>query len=301
MKLHPEYLFKDPDFGETDVFPDCAPLDVMSHGCHLYGYTMLPGGSAQEMRPLAIMLHGFPGHTTNHDLSQALRRMGFVVVNPFYRGAWGSEGFYTFSGLIEDAVVVAEWARSRDVAAQYRIDATQIYLVGHSMGGFTCINTMRRLPWIRGGVCMAPYDMPLVLNQGRDAEFLSLLAEGSCLRQQTPTAMYENAVNYCKDLGFAQAYEDLKDRNIYFIGGKKDFLAPPDDMIVPLWDRLSHHASAATQKYDLIDSDHSFSDRRITLCTMVGQWLSALAQGVAEQPDQHLRDTDQLLACAGSM
>ncbi|MEA4965311.1 MAG: alpha/beta hydrolase [Oscillospiraceae bacterium] len=279
MNLHPENLFKDPDYREPEEFPNCDALDIMSHGCHLYGYTMLPGGKAGEKRPLVLMLHGFPGHTTNHDLAQALRRMGCVVVNPFYRGAWGSEGYYTFSGLIEDAVTVAEWARSKEIAEKYHIDTENIFLAGHSMGGFTCINTLRRLPWIRGGVCMAPYDMPWFFEHGQEETFRALLTDGSCLRQETPTSMYEDAVQCYQGLGFSQAYEDLKNRNLYFIGAKKDCLALPCDMIEPLWKKLSAHHTDANQRYDLIDSDHSFSDRRITMCTQVGDWIAAVVGG----------------------
>lgn len=44
MKLYPEYLSKDRHYDENDIFPAIDALDVMSHGCHLYGYIMTPGG-----------------------------------------------------------------------------------------------------------------------------------------------------------------------------------------------------------------------------------------------------------------
>lgn len=276
MNLHPENLFQDRKFEEGDIFPDCYALDVVSHGCHLYGYTMTPGGKPGEKHPLVIVLHGFPGHTTNHDLDQALRRMGCVVMNPFYRGAWGSEGYYTFSGLIEDVEVIANWARSEEIVERYSIDVNNIFLAGHSMGGFTTINTLRRIPWIKAGVCMAPYDMPWFFENDEVQSFRDLLPEGACLKQENPTSLFENAQACYKELAFSQAFDDLKDRNLYFIGGKKDFLAPPATMIEPLYNRLKAHETTAVQKYDLLDSDHSFSDMRITMCTMVGKWIASM-------------------------
>lgn len=277
VPLYVDYLFKDRNFSADDVFPGMDALDVVSCGCHLYGYTMLPGGAPEEKHPCVILLHGFPGHTTNHDIVQALRRMGCVVVNPFFRGAWGSEGYYTFSGLAEDAAAVANWARSEETAAAYHIDTDNIFIVGHSMGGFACVNALRRLPWVKGGVCIAPYDMPWFFENGQVDAFRALLPAGACLKQQSPQSLFEDAQACYRDLAFSQAFDDLKDRNLYFIGSTKDTTAPPADMILPLWNRLAQHPTGAIQKCEIMNSDHSFNDRRIALCTAVGAWIADVA------------------------
>ena len=79
-------------------------------------------------------------------------------------------------------------------------------------------------------------------------------------------------------MSFLAAYEDLKDRNLYFIGGKKDNLAQPSAMIEPLFRKLQTHKTTAVQKYDLLDSDHSFDDMRIRLCILVGEYIASLAR-----------------------
>ena len=63
---------------------------------------------------------------------------------------------------------------------------------------------------------------------------------------------------------------------MYFIGGAKDFLAPPATMIEPLFNQMKAHQTTAKQKYDLVDSDHGFSDMRIKLSRMVGEWIASL-------------------------
>ena len=276
MKLYPEYLSKDRPYDEGDIFPACDALEIVSHGCRLFGYTLTPGGKPGEKHPLVVVLHGFPGHTTNYDLDQALRRMGCVVINPFYRGAWGSEGYYTFHGLPEDAIEVLNWACSDEIAEKYSIDTNNVFVAGHSMGGLTTVNVMRRVPWVKGGVCMAPYDMPWFFENGHIDEFKALLPEGSCLKVESPTSMYEDAEACYKTLAFSQAFDDIKDRNIYFIGGAKDYLAPPATMIEPLFNQLKAHKTTANQKYDLLPTDHAFSDMRIRLCEMVGNWIASL-------------------------
>ncbi|MDY3868139.1 MAG: alpha/beta hydrolase [Pyramidobacter sp.] len=276
--LNTEFIFRDRVFGDDDRKPSTEALEVTSGGSRLYGYTLLPGGRKDEKHPCVIMLHGFPGHTTNHDVLQCLRRIGCVAVNPFFRGAWGSEGFYTFSGLPEDACAVAEWLRSDETAEKYSIDTDNMFIVGHSMGGFACINAMRRLNWIKGGVCMAPYDMPWFFENEKVDSFAALLPIGSCLRQESQTSLMENAQSCWKEMAFSQAFDDLKDRNICFVGGKNDAVAPPEDMIFPLWNRLAAHAANAVQECCMIDSDHSFNDSRIALCETVCRLIAKMAQ-----------------------
>ena len=59
MKLYPEYLSKDRPYDEGDIFPACDALEIVSHGCRLFGYTLTPGGKPGEKHPLVVVLHGF--------------------------------------------------------------------------------------------------------------------------------------------------------------------------------------------------------------------------------------------------
>ena len=277
MKLYPEYLAADRPFAPGEELPDMSGVQVKSQGCTLNGYVLTPGGPKEEIHPAAIMLHGFPGNCTNNDIGIALCRMGFVVFNVFYRGAWGSEGYYTFTGKVEDAVTVAEWVRSEETAALYRIDTENVFLVGHSMGGFAAVNTMRRLPWLKGAVIMAPYDMPWFFENGREQEFYDLLPIGRSLRQESEDSLVKDALGCWQTMGFSKAFDDLKDRNLYFLGGALDTCAVPANMIEPLFAKLQAHETAANQKYDLLPTDHCFADMRIRLCRLVGNWLASVA------------------------
>ncbi len=60
----------------------------------------LPGGEAPA--PVVVLLHGLPGEERNQDLAQVLRRAGYAVLLPHYRGAWGSAGIFSFRHCLED-------------------------------------------------------------------------------------------------------------------------------------------------------------------------------------------------------
>ncbi|MCI2058557.1 MAG: alpha/beta hydrolase [Oscillibacter sp.] len=278
MKLYPEYCCKDRHFAEGDDYPECAGMNILNHDSHVYGHVMLPGGDPKEKHAAVLVLHGFPGHTTNIDLDLALARIGCVVFNPLYRGAWGSEGYYTFDGLVDDAIATANWIRSEETVKKYHLDPDNLFLIGHSMGGFAGINTLRRVHCFRGAVIMAPYDMPWFFENNRVQDFKNLLLDGDCLHVETPTSMFENAQACYKDLAFSAAADDLKDTNIYFIGAKKDFTAPPADMIEPLYHKLKAQKTSAIRLFDLVDAPHSFDDMRFKLFEMITNWMVSMAK-----------------------
>ena len=68
-----------------------------SHGSNIMGLFLLASGT--QPHPTVILLHGFPGYEQNIDLAQSLRRDGWNVLAMHYRGAWGSQGAFSFLPL----------------------------------------------------------------------------------------------------------------------------------------------------------------------------------------------------------
>lgn len=275
MKLHIENINKDPQWEQEERSATIESLVFSNHGSQMYGTALIPGGKQDQVYPCVVLLHGFPGFAATFDIAQSLRRAGMVVISFFYRGSWGSQGNYTFSGAVDDAVCVAEWAHRDDVAAKYHIDKDAIFFVGHSMGGFVSINATRRLPWIRGTAVMSPYDLPYWPLHQEIEPMKQVIDENLyALHIESPKAIQQN-INYCcqHQYGIFQAYEDLKDRNLYFIGATQDDVAPADKMIEPLWNQLQHHQTTALQTYDTLNTGHSYDDKRLTVSEMFATWI----------------------------
>lgn len=89
MKFNKSNAYTDFDYETAEEMPDALPLNIISGGCHLYGYLLKPGAQYEGPHPAVVMFHGFPGYTTNNDLEYALMRMGCVVIHVNHRGAWG--------------------------------------------------------------------------------------------------------------------------------------------------------------------------------------------------------------------
>jgi len=74
-------------------------------------YSVIYIASGAGPHPTVLMLHGFPGNEKNLDLAYSVRRAGWNVLAPFYRGAWGSGGTFSFTHTLEDAQASIDFLR----------------------------------------------------------------------------------------------------------------------------------------------------------------------------------------------
>lgn len=257
---------------EKELFPEIFELNIVSGGCHLYGYLLTPDKRVGGPYPTVIMSHGFPGYTTNNDLEHALMRMGCVVIHMNHRGAWGSEGEYLFTNLKDDLIAIAKWAHNGAIADQYDIDQDNIFLVGHSMGGQTVLNAAKDLPFIKGVVAMAAYDIGAAFCYRMEKElFLMIETEGQCLKMNSASEVYENALINQQELSVLNRYENLLAHNVLLVEASYDTIAPPDKMLKPLAEKLKENKGNI--QYSSLKSNHSFIGQRMKLTRIVGEWL----------------------------
>ena len=263
------------DVDEIRLEPEIFELNITSGGCHLYGYLLTPDKRIDGPYPTIIMSHGFPGYTTNNDLELALMRMGCVVIHMNHRGAWGSEGNYLFTNLKDDLIAIAKWAHNPAIADQYDIDTENIFLVGHSMGGQTVLNAAKDLPFIKGVVAMAAYDIGAAFRYKMEKDlFLMIETEGQCLKMNSASEVYENALMNQQELSVLNRYDELAKRNVLLIEAAFDTVAPPEKMLRPLATKLAE--LNANVSYESIQSNHSFVGQRMKLTKIVGEWIEKI-------------------------
>lgn len=270
--MNSKNAFTEFEFEGVEHFPEIYELNIISGGCHIYGYLLKPDSRYKKPYPTIIMSHGFPGYTTNNDLELALMRMGCVVIHMNHRGAWGSEGNYLFTNLKDDLIAIAKWAHNPAIAEQYDIDIDNIFFVGHSMGGMTVLNATKDLPFIKGVVAMAPYDLGGAFRYHLEKDlFLMIETEGQCLKMNSASEVYENALEFHQELAICNRYEELLQHNVLLIEAKYDTVAPPDKMLKPLADKLDMESDSFA--YVVINGNHSFIGQRMELTKTVGEWL----------------------------
>lgn len=273
-RIQLQYLFQDKPYEPDAELSDYDSLNIVSGGCHIYGEIMWPDGSYSLPRPCVVLFHGFPGSARNDDLAHALCRIGCVVLTPHHRGAWGSEGNYLISNCIEDAINIAECVRSKVFCQRYHIDPDSVFLIGHSMGANTVIHAARTLPWLRGIAILTPFDPIRQLQDGEEAQLRELLKQGTILHCEGPEAIFQDILNHQNHLGFENAFEALKDRNVVCAAGSKDLCAPADKMFISLWHRLQSYETKSIQRFAEYSAGHGLLGCRCALITDIAQFIS---------------------------
>ena len=267
-----ENIFIEFETDEPETSPEVFELNIISGGCRLYGYLLTPDKRNKKPYPTVIMSHGFPGYTTNNDLELALMRAGCVVIHMNHRGSWGSEGNYLFTNLKDDLIYIAKWAHNPAIADQYGIDADNIFLVGHSMGGQSVLNAAKELPFIRGVAALAAYDIGAAFRYNMEKDlFLMIETEGQCLKMNSASEVYENALNHRDELSILNGYDHLAEHHVLFVEATLDDVAPADRMMRPLFEKLEQNSAPVT--YKTIISKHSFAGQRMKLAKIVAEWI----------------------------
>ena len=203
----------DPAFPATMDWPD-----IPSHGAKLYSVMYIASGAGPH--PTVLMLHGFPGNEKNLDLAFSIRRAGWNVLVPFYRGAWGSGGTFSFTHTLEDAQASIDFLRQPENVKKFRIDPNHIVLVGHSMGGFVAAYTTAHDPQVYGAALVSPGNLgPASARQrANDPEFWARWSENaSRLVGSTEKQLVQEVDGDPVNWNYMNCVPLLKDRPIFVL------------------------------------------------------------------------------------
>ncbi|GJL92109.1 alpha/beta hydrolase family protein [Hyphococcus sp.] len=263
----------DPAYIDEEYPPSVVELGIDSYGERMNGHIYLADG--QGPHPTVVMLHGFPGNEKNLDLAQAFRRAGWNALFFHYRGAWGSEGVFTFNGAIDDVASVLAFLRD-PANDNLRVDPDRIALAGHSMGGFMALQGGARDENISCIVTMA------AANFGDRAGIASASPEQlEGFKQYSDQLVMLNGFNGDTAIAELAAAGESFDNTLLApkLAGKKLFLiAGERDRAVDIAVHERHMKAFLDarniQLMELrLDADHSFSWHRLRLAHEIASWL----------------------------
>ncbi|MGH9819880.1 MAG: alpha/beta hydrolase family protein [Pyrinomonadaceae bacterium] len=253
------------DLARSTVSPaGFIELQLPSAGSLLQGFMYKANGS--KPHPTLILLHGYPGNERNLDLAQAVRAHGWNVVYFDYRGSWGSQGEFSFRHCVEDVKNVVAYLKQN--ASKLEIDTKSIALFGHSMGGFVCLKALEEIPDIQKGFALSSWDIYAETSEAAKAN--KLIA----LEQEADTIFVLN-----KRSGKALFAAVLQEADFHNLLNSAKPLA--NKQMVMLDEHHNNKAlAAAIQKanqnyfdYEVWDTDHPFTNKRISLINRVLAFL----------------------------
>ncbi len=250
-----------------------APIELSSHGKRLNGILYLAAGPGPH--PTVVLLHGLPGNERNLDLAHALRRTGWNVAFIHYRGAWGSEGAFSFTGNVEDVKSMVAFIRSETSQESYRVDPDRVVLVGHSMGGGTALVAAALLPEIRAVVSIAGADLGLLGDlEGEQREGLAAYLETLLpLDITSGGGLLDEVASAGVDLHLAAHAGALAEKSVLLISGSRDQVVESGIHQTPLAEALKAVSAHDVTEIVIDGADHGFSDRRTELNELIIGWL----------------------------
>lgn len=250
--------------------PHVIELQIESGGSMMNGHLYVANGAGPH--PTIVFLHGFPGNEKNLDLAQTMRRAGFNTLYFHYRGAWGSEGEYSATHLIEDAAAAIKYLEDEGRAGNNRIDPDHISLIGHSLGGFTALVAGVENPQIQCTVALAPAN-----SYPRAAAITDLSTLPNTPVPGLKNYSYSDLVHQLlankERFDFVPRMEAYKNRPLLLISGLKDSVLPMETQL-PIAE-AAKKVGAAHFEHVTYDAGHSFSSHRMGLMRKVSSWMNA--------------------------
>ena len=248
-------------------------IHVPSGGVQINGVVYVASGEGPH--PAFVFFHGLPGNEKNLDLAQAVRRAGWTVVTVNYRGSWGSPGNFRFAQNLEDAQATLSFIRSPENAKRLAIDPTRVAIGGHSMGGWVTAETLAHDSNLLGAVIISAGDFGAIglrAQQNRQAVIADMNDNRESLAGVTGESMTDEVKEHGNDWSFRTLAPELIHRNLLVLYSN-DFVQA--DSLELIKDVKAAGGTTIAQKY--VVTDHSWSDHRIALESLVIDWLETLA------------------------
>jgi pimeloyl-ACP methyl ester carboxylesterase len=250
--------------------------DVMSHGARLNVVFYIASGRGPH--PTVLLMHGFPGNEKNLDLAYAIRRAGWNVLIPHYRGSWGSAGTFSFANAIEDTQAAIQFLRKAENVKKYQMDPKKIVVIGRSMGGFMAACATARDPEVAGLVMISAWNIGATMSGPLEIHRIdSFPAASSRLAGTTPAGLRAEAEANAAKWNYLDYAEALKTRPVFIVESHDRNLSYNKAMKEALQKAGN---SRVTETY--LETDHSYSDHRIALQVAVLQWLDSVLVPVSK-------------------
>ena len=248
-------------------------IHVPSGGVQINGVVYVASG--ERPHPAFVFFHGLPGNEKNLDLAQAVRRAGWTAVTVNYRGSWGSPGNFRFAQNLEDAQATLRFIRSPENAKRLSIDVNRIVISGHSMGGWVTAETLAHDPSVLGAVLISAGDIGAIglgAPKNRDSIIALMNDDRETLAGVTGESMADEVIAHGKEWSFKTLAPQLTHRKLLVLYSNDFVKADSLELIKGV---KAAGGTTIDEKY--VVTDHSWSDHRIALESLVINWLGSLA------------------------
>jgi dienelactone hydrolase len=198
-----------------------------------------------------------------------------------YRGTWGGAGTFSWANAEEDARAALALLRAR--AAEWRVDATRLAVVGHSVGGWVALRAAAADPAVAAAAALAGTNLgrlgALARADGavraamRDAVRAASDPEAGPVRVADVGALVDDVVRRADAYDLTRTAAAFRDRPVLLVGAAEDREAPAALHHAPLV-RALEGAGARRLAHAVLAADHAFTDAGPALHALVLAWAT---------------------------
>lgn len=270
---------EDPKNFNGENSPAMCPVILKSENAKLLGTVFIASGAGKK--PTVILLHGFPGNENNFDIAHSICRFGWNVIVFHYRGTWGSEGIFSWQNGINDVKNVIESVRNNWLSEELKIDKDKLVLVGHSMGGFFSAWSLAK-GLVNDVFVMGMFNLGFIGEVVSDNEMFqsmaleTLVRDADFVKTESPENLLNEMMKHGSKWNLLSYGEVLAEKNFYMIAGSKDQTSQVDMHYLPLLNILNN-INDKKEYGRILESGHSFSNKRIELTTEIIKWLEKIS------------------------
>jgi pimeloyl-ACP methyl ester carboxylesterase len=261
------------DLPQGEVYPKhSAEITVLSHGKRLPA--IYYGAQGKGPHPTIILLHGYPGNEKNLDVAQGMRDAGWNVIFFHYRGAWGAEGNFSFTGSEQDVTAVTQFFQTPINAEKFKVNTKKISYVGHSMGGHMAVSGLFDNPEVTCGVVYDGANIGVTFKSDdvKTQNFWTSYADSLfMLRGWSGEVFSKELAERGEQLNLLSRADEIGVRPILFI--------PADSDVIPITEintlvNAMRKVKDNNVNYTLIKDDHSFNNNRVKLLQVTKAFLN---------------------------
>ncbi len=240
--------------------PSSLGVQIPGKRGKLLSFLYLPGG--EYPKPVVMLCHGIPGKERLFDFAVAMREAGFCVVQFHYGGSWGSDGDYSVPHCFEDCVSVLDYIRRNENGW---FDLSNVFIVGHSMGGLMACRTGAQQALVKGCAILAPMDFRIpgeeALGQ-RPPQYKDFIEEAATwLHGLSWESFRADAAEDLERFDLTTYAAALADKPVLTVAGELDALLPYADHVGRLNAAIEACGKGKLTKKKYV-TDHGFNMER---------------------------------------
>lgn len=234
-----------------------------SDGHALVGRVYRP--DAPGKYPAVVLCHGFPGDERNTDLAEEMALNGTVFLIFYYRGAWESEGEFSFRWL-----EVSARDALRHLKGLPYVDPDRVGIMGYSMGTLPTVVTLGE-GVVKAGAFMSPFaDYGMLVPDEAVDYVASVNFESGKGKLNAPgVESYKDDINWVREERNPLILIKKVDVPVLFVVGSADKLLPPEHS-----EALYEAANEPKRRVVIEGANHLYSDHRIPLMQTMMAWFS---------------------------